>query len=108
VTPHRDARKSLRNWKDGVPRRRPIAASWNMQRNARTAAGGRSRCESFNGKLRDELLNLWQFDSLLEARVHIEDWRIDYNTNRPHTAHGDLTPTEFATAWNLRHQTQHA
>lgn len=55
--------------------------------------------ESFNGRLRDELLNLWRFDSLLEARVIIEDWRIDYNTNRPHTAHGDQTPAEFAVAW---------
>lgn len=64
--------------------------------------------ESFNGKLRDELLNLWQFDSLREARVIIEDWRVDYNTNRPHDAHGDLTPSEFATAWNLRHQPQAA
>ena len=35
--------------------------------------------ESFNGRLRDELLNGWQFDSLLEAQVIIEDWRIDYN-----------------------------
>jgi putative transposase len=34
--------------------------------------------ESFNPKFRDELLNGWQFDSLLEARVLIEDWRIDY------------------------------
>ena len=33
--------------------------------------------ESFNGKFRDELLNLWQFDSLLEARVIIENWRIE-------------------------------
>ncbi len=47
----------------------------------------------------DELLNLWRFDSLLEARVIIEDWRIDYNINRPHTAHGDQTPAEFAAAW---------
>ena len=52
--------------------------------------------ESFNGRLRDELLNAWRFDSLLEARVIIEDWRCDYNANRPHTAHGDRTPTEFA------------
>ncbi len=29
----------------------------------------------------------------------IEDWRIDYSTNRPHAAHGDQTPTEFAAAW---------
>jgi putative transposase len=41
--------------------------------------------ESFNGRLRDELLNAWRFDSLLEAKVLIEDWRIDYNINRPHS-----------------------
>jgi putative transposase len=60
--------------------------------------------ESFNGRLRDELLNGWQFDSLLEARVLIEDWRVDYNTHRPHSAHGELTPDEFAKAWTTRHQ----
>jgi putative transposase len=60
--------------------------------------------ESFNGRLRDELLNGWRFDSLLEAKVLIEDWRIDYNMNRPHSAHGDLTPSEFAQAWIDRHQ----
>jgi putative transposase len=60
--------------------------------------------ESFNGRLRDELLNGWRFDSLLEAKVLIEDWRIDYNKNRPHSAHGDLTPSEFAQAWIDRHQ----
>jgi putative transposase len=54
--------------------------------------------ESFNGRLRDEFLNGWQFDSLLEAQVLIEDWRIDYNMNRPHSAHGDLTPNEFTQA----------
>jgi putative transposase len=64
--------------------------------------------ESFNGRLRDELLNLWQFDSLLEARVIIEDWRIDYNINRVHSAHDDLTPTEFAEHWRLTHQPQAA
>jgi putative transposase len=60
--------------------------------------------ESFNGRLRDELLNAWRFDSLLEAQVLIEDWRIDYNNNRPHSAHGQLTPTEFAQAWTTRNQ----
>jgi putative transposase len=55
--------------------------------------------ESFNGRLRDEFRNAWRFDTLLEAQVLIEDWRIDYNCNRPHTAHGDLTPREFAQAW---------
>ncbi|WP_131816198.1 integrase core domain-containing protein, partial [Mycolicibacterium porcinum] len=60
--------------------------------------------ESFNGRLRDELLNLWRFDSLLEARVIIEDWRCDYNANRPHSAHGDRTPAEFALQWATTHQ----
>lgn len=60
--------------------------------------------ESFNGRLRDEFLNAWRFDNLLEAKVLIEDWRIDYNLNRPHSAHGDLTPSEFAQAWIDRHQ----
>ncbi|MEZ5281293.1 MAG: IS3 family transposase [Acidimicrobiales bacterium] len=61
--------------------------------------------ESFNGRFRDELLNLWHFDSLLEARVLIEDWRNDYNANRPHTAHGDHTPNEFHLQWTNQHQT---
>ena len=64
--------------------------------------------ESFNSRFRDELLNLWQFDSLLEARVIIEDWRIDYNVNRPHTAHGELTPAEFAAHWTTINQPQAA
>lgn len=38
----------------------------------------------------------------------IEDWRIDYNINRPHSAHGGLTPTEFAHAWTNHHQAQPA
>lgn len=64
--------------------------------------------ESFNSRLRDELLNLWQFDSLLEAQVLIEDHRIDYNLNRPHSAHGNQTPAEFATNWTNRNQPQPA
>jgi putative transposase len=42
--------------------------------------------ESFNGKLRDELLNGEIFDTLLEAKVLIERWRVEYNTIRPHSA----------------------
>ena len=44
--------------------------------------------ESFNGRLRDEYLNGQLFETVLEARVLLEDWRIDYNINRPHSAHG--------------------
>ena len=52
--------------------------------------------ESFNGRLRDELLNETLFGSLAQARRIIEDWRIDYNGQRPHTSLNGLTPNEFA------------
>jgi putative transposase len=58
-----------------------------------------------NGRLRDECLNEHLFTNLNEARQIIEEWRIDYNTNRPHTSLDGLTPTEFATRPN-RGQTQ--
>lgn len=56
--------------------------------------------ESFNGRLRDECLNEHLFANLSEARQIIEDWRIDYNTTRPHTSLNGLTPTEFANRSN--------
>ncbi len=52
--------------------------------------------ESFNGKLRDECLNETLFSSLAEARDTLEVWQEDYNTHRPHSALGNLTPREFA------------
>jgi len=64
--------------------------------------------ESFNGRLRDEYLNGQLFDTLLEARILLEDWRIDYNNNRPHRAHRGLSPTEFVQAWLNQQQLQHA
>jgi SAM-dependent methyltransferase len=54
--------------------------------------------ESFNGRLRDECLNEHLFSNLNEARRIIEEWRIDYNTTRPHTSLKGLTPNEFAAA----------
>jgi putative transposase len=54
--------------------------------------------ESFNGTCRDECLNENWFVSLAEARSIIEAWRIDYNTQRPHSSLGQKTPSEFATA----------
>ena len=48
--------------------------------------------ESFNGKLRDELLNVELFDTLLEAKVLIERWRIHYNTVRLHSSLGYRPP----------------
>lgn len=61
--------------------------------------------ESFNGRLRDEFLNGQRFETLLEAQVLLEDWRIDYNMNRPHSAHGWLSPVEFVEAWLHQQQT---
>ena len=51
--------------------------------------------ESFNGRLRDECLNEHWFLSLAQARQIIEAWRVDYNGVRPHSALGNVSPTEF-------------
>ncbi len=48
--------------------------------------------ESFNGKLRDELLNAEVVNTLAEARVLIEQWRVRYNRIRPHSSLGYLLP----------------
>jgi len=53
-------------------------------------------CESFNGKLRDELLNGEIFYTLREAQVLIEQWRIQYNTIRPHSSLGYRLPAPEA------------
>lgn len=50
--------------------------------------------ESFNGSLRDELLNEEIFDTLGDARRKIALWRYDYNAVRPHSSLGNLTPLE--------------
>ena len=51
--------------------------------------------EAFNGRLRDECLNVHQFTSLADAKEKIEAWRVDYNARRPHSSLGHLTPNEF-------------
>lgn len=55
--------------------------------------------ESFNGRFRDEFLITEQFDTLLEAQVLAEDWRIEYNTERPHGSLHGLTPAAFREQW---------
>jgi putative transposase len=52
--------------------------------------------ESFNGKFRDECLNEHWFSTLEDARRTIEDWRRDYNEQRPHSALGGLPPRDYA------------
>lgn len=61
--------------------------------------------ESFNGKFREECLNDNVFRTLHDARRRIEDWRIDYNTVRPHSSLNDLTPEEFIAALTQTGQT---
>lgn len=51
--------------------------------------------ESFNGRLRDELLNASWFGTLGQARREVESWRTDYNETRPHSSLGDLPPAQY-------------
>ncbi len=60
--------------------------------------------ESFISRMRDELLERELFANLKEARVLLEDYRDDYNYNRPHGSLGYLTPAEFAAIEALKGQ----
>jgi transposase InsO family protein len=51
--------------------------------------------ETFNGSLRDECLNVDWFETIDEARIKIESWRINYNESRPHQGLNDLAPVEY-------------
>jgi putative transposase len=57
--------------------------------------------ESFNGRFRQECLDQNWFEKIQEARIKIEEWRKDYNENRPHSALGQQTPTTFKENWQL-------
>jgi transposase InsO family protein len=59
--------------------------------------------ESFNGRVRDELLNVEVFGSLPEAQVLVEAWREEYNTYRPHSSLHGLTPAEYHRNWTTEH-----
>jgi transposase InsO family protein len=54
--------------------------------------------ESFNGRVRDECLNINLFWSLTQARVIINDWKDEYNNHRRHSSLGYLTPVSYAAA----------
>jgi len=60
--------------------------------------------ESFNGGARDELLNVEDFAHPAEGQVVVEEWRMEYNTFRPHSALGGPTPAQFAKDWTKKHQ----
>jgi putative transposase len=58
-----------------------------------------SYIESFNGRLRDECLNVEVFFALADVRDKLERWRQDYNQVRPHSALRDNAPALFAVQW---------
>ncbi len=64
--------------------------------------------ESFNSRVRDELLAVEQFSCLTEVQVMVEDYRQDYNHARPHRAHGMMTPAAFAEGWRAAHEAARA
>jgi len=80
-----------------------VLDTWAYRRNVRLSfirpgkPNENAYIESFNGKFRDECLNEHWFISLAHARSVIEAWRIEYNTERPHSSLANLTPEEFAT-----------
>jgi len=53
--------------------------------------------ESFNGRVRQECLNLHWFSSLDEARKRLSFWKAEYNMDRPHSSLGNISPSEYAT-----------
>ena len=59
--------------------------------------------ESFNGKLRDECLNMSWFHNLWDARRKIAAWRVQYNQERPHSSLDYRTPSEFVQQWLAAH-----
>lgn len=64
--------------------------------------------ESFNGILRDDCLNKWQFRSVQEARVILEDWVEEYNDYRPHGSLGGITPHMYRDQWDQNQRQQSA
>ena len=60
--------------------------------------------ESFNGHLRRELLDMESFNTLHEAQLLVEDWRLEYNHYRPHQSLNYQTPAEYARRWRTETQ----
>jgi len=57
--------------------------------------------ESFNGRLRDEQLNVELFFSVGDAQQKLLEWQRDYNEDRPHSSLGNISPREFVAQWQL-------
>ena len=79
---------------------------WAYERGVKLSEPGKPHqngyIESFNSRLRDECLNEHWFLSLADARKIVEDWRVDYSRNRPHSSLGNLTPDEYRDSCIMR------
>lgn len=62
--------------------------------------------ESFNGRLRQECLDQSWFIPIEDAQMKTEEWRVDYNENRPHSSLENRAPSDFLDAWNQNQQTE--
>lgn len=60
--------------------------------------------ESFNGRARDEVLDIELFDTLAEAKVIFADWITTYNTEHPHSALDMMPPAKFAARWRVENR----
>jgi putative transposase len=60
--------------------------------------------ESFNSRMRDEHWNVEEFTTLTEAQILTEQWRIEYNTIRPHSALAGHPPDEYAERWRTENK----
>ena len=93
---------SHRTVDNGAEFRGRVMTAWSQRTRCATGfhtsgqAGSDAYAESFNGRLREECLNANWFTSLSDARRKIEDWRQDYNQQRPHSSLNYLPPAEFA------------
>ena len=58
--------------------------------------------ESFDGKFRDECLGMQWFKNRIDAKILIEDWRREFNSERPHSSLGNRTPEEFARSVSIK------
>ena len=74
-----------------INRDEPYSTLWARVHNVENAY-----VESLNGRFRDECLNEHWFLNMAQAREVIERWRIEYNTERPHSSLGDVPLEEFA------------
>ena len=59
--------------------------------------------ERFNKTVRQEVLNINYFPTLIDAKKIIEQWQYDYNNNRPHSGINNMTPTDFLLKYGKLH-----